>query len=142
MAENNKKEKGSSGINRIMEKADGVIESTARELFNELKQGCKTYGELRGKISELHRMDGNKDRYAITREVKEMFDREVDNILLAKTWYLCDGKKPGCRESRCYLHGGECRHTSDIAHAANFSGKSKGGDISSYWEKERIEDLP
>lgn len=37
-----------------------------------------------------------------------------------KIFYLCDGKVPECPKTRCYQHGNECRHTSNIEHAINF----------------------
>lgn len=33
--------------------------------------------------------------------------------------YLCDGDVPACDKDECYKHGGECRHTTDTAHALN-----------------------
>lgn len=40
---------------------------------------------------------------------------------IPKTLYLCDGKIESCKEKDgCYQRGGECRHTSNIEHAANF----------------------
>lgn len=39
-----------------------------------------------------------------------------------KVLYLCDGYKPECNKRTCYKEkSGECRHTSDIAHAINFN---------------------
>lgn len=36
--------------------------------------------------------------------------------------YLCDGCDERCKSSiGCYLNGGECKHTSDIFHAKNFT---------------------
>lgn len=33
--------------------------------------------------------------------------------------YLCDGDVPACGKDECYKRGGECRHTTDAAHALN-----------------------
>lgn len=34
--------------------------------------------------------------------------------------FLCNGEVKGCRNSRCYKHGGDCRHTSNVEYAVNF----------------------
>lgn len=33
--------------------------------------------------------------------------------------YLCDSDVPACRKDKCYKRGGECRHTTDVAHVLN-----------------------
>lgn len=39
-----------------------------------------------------------------------------------KIFFLCDGNDEECRKrgSNCYIDGGPCRHTSNIAHAKHF----------------------
>lgn len=37
--------------------------------------------------------------------------------LLPKTIYICDGRKECSKSSGCAYHGGECLHTTTIAHA-------------------------
>ena len=45
---------------------------------------------------------------------------------MSKILYLCDGSKTGCNKRICYNKGGECRYTTDIAHAINFIKRSNG----------------
>lgn len=40
-----------------------------------------------------------------------------------KILYFCNGKKPMCKKSRCYLNGGECKRTTDVNYAINFEKK-------------------
>lgn len=43
-----------------------------------------------------------------------------------KIFYLCDGEVPECKKRSCYKRGGECKHTTNIKHAANFRKSIKG----------------
>lgn len=47
---------------------------------------------------------------------KEELWRKVE----ADVAFVCDGQVEGCPKSGCYLHGGDCFHTTDPMHARNF----------------------
>lgn len=36
---------------------------------------------------------------------------------MTEKYYLCDGEPPCCSSSRCYVNGGGCIHTSEIANS-------------------------
>ena len=55
----------------------------------------------------------------------------------ASVVFVCDGKKEDCGKTGCFKNGGECHHTSDINHAANFIPiKNKMGGTVRFYEKD------
>lgn len=52
---------------------------------------------------------------------------------MSKIFYICDGKKPGCRKIDCYksskITQTTCMYTSDISHALNFKKANQGEDF-------------
>lgn len=50
--------------------------------------------------------------------------------MTTKVLYLCDGLIERC--TNCWKTGGECHHTSDITHAANFKRRHPMTEI--WWE--------
>lgn len=123
---------------QIIREVKEEAESAAGKILKELKKECETYGELKDKIRELERSFKWEGMGDVGNRIDKMINEEINKIPITKTWYLCDGKIPTCTKTWCYIYGGGCRHTSDIAHAANFVGKSRGGDIS-YWETDGTE---
>lgn len=65
-------------------------------------------------------------KYSYLRKAKRM----------KKVFYICDGNVSKCKKAGCYKHikDGDCKHTSDTNHAANFEKLSKVG---AFFEKER-----
>lgn len=58
---------------------------------------------------------------------------------IPKTLYLCDGKVESCKKKDgCYQRGGECRHTSNIEHAANFQKPYKSSGFVEYGVEIRV----
>ncbi len=55
---------------------------------------------------------------------KKRVRKEYGLSKMEKIFYICDGKKPGCRKTNCYkdgkITGTTCMHTADIIHALNF----------------------
>lgn len=51
---------------------------------------------------------------------------------IPKILYLCDGKAENCKKGSCYQRGGDCRHTADINHAANFQKPYKNSGFIEY----------
>lgn len=51
-----------------------------------------------------------------------------------KCMFLCDGMKEACGQHiNCYKNGGECRYTSDLNHAMNFTAYMHGS-TRIFWE--------
>lgn len=50
-----------------------------------------------------------------------------------KCMFLCDGMKKCGQHINCYKNGGECRYTSDLNHAMNFTAYMHGS-TRIFWE--------
>lgn len=52
-----------------------------------------------------------------------------------RTFYLCNGQKEDCEKRKCYINGGDCKHTTDAKFAKNFE-KRNNSEKAAYWENE------
>lgn len=71
-------------------------------------------------------------------DVEGWAELEEKPITTVPTMYICDRKAECCKSLMC---GKECKHTTDVTHAANFERVvSSDGKYDQYWEAETMDD--
>ncbi|MCM1057921.1 MAG: hypothetical protein NC517_09975 [Firmicutes bacterium] len=118
-----------------MRKQIEALKNQLSKMYQELKGKAETYGDLE-KLIEKRVKENQLDTSLMIfadKCLRKMLHSDWSRAVIKNqdklgAVYLCDGREECSGQENCYMIGGFCRHTHDIAHAKNFYRLGREGD--------------